>query len=410
MNKIFSLLTIALLVVSVMPVVLAVSVGTGVTPDIGTEDFAPLVWLCDHRVVYDDQTEPGRLFHDDEYGECDYDESHPKYITECINLGSNRCDKRTTRIECEQRGGEWTPSELLERINNYAFEGEKISWKVLVMDKNKKDQKIDVYATIGDVQGEGNDIEVNCERSDYDPETIPRSCNARIQEEELRYFDEDLMSFFECTFTVETHESMYGEYWLTVEAQDGDGLMGTMDENEYWFLNPVVALSIQGDLTFEEVRPGTDAYSSTLLVGNDADDGSGVLLDMFISGTDFYDSSSSGARCPTTNQLGLSAFRYYVVNGAYNSAQDEEFDPVNGDRDTDAEGYLNIDYGIGFNDPQPFYDNMEILQAPNIAGPYYPANILAPGAEMAITFKLSLPEPCNGDFDTGSIYFWGEAI
>ena len=73
MNKIFSLLTIALLVVAVMPVVLAVSVGTGVTPDIVTEDFAPLVWLCDHRVVYDDQTEPGRLFPNDNYGECEYD-------------------------------------------------------------------------------------------------------------------------------------------------------------------------------------------------------------------------------------------------------------------------------------------------------------------------------------------------
>jgi len=29
---------------------------------------------------------------------------------------------------------------------------------------------------------------------------------------------------------------------------------------------------------------------------------------------------------------------------------------------------------------------------------------------MAITFRLFLPEPCNGDFDTGNIYFWGEAI
>jgi len=37
-------------------------------------------------------------------------------------------------------------------------------------------------------------------------------------------------------------------------------------------------------------------------------------------------------------------------------------------------------------------------------------NVLAPGAEMAITFKLSLPEPCNGNFDTGSLYFFGEAV
>jgi hypothetical protein len=29
---------------------------------------------------------------------------------------------------------------------------------------------------------------------------------------------------------------------------------------------------------------------------------------------------------------------------------------------------------------------------------------------MALTFKLDLPEPCIGDFDSGKIYFWGEAI
>ena len=55
------------------------------------------------------------------------------------------------------------------------------------------------------------------------------------------------------------------------------------------------------------------------------------------------------------------------------------------------------------------YDEAEILQDQAV-GPYYTANLLAPGAELALTFKLSLPEPCNGDFDTGSIYFWGEAI
>ena len=341
----------------------------GISPDITTEDFKPKVWMCDHRVVYDDATEPGRVSLDGD--------------------------------------------PMIERIHNYAFEGEQISWKVLVMDKNGIDKVSDVYATIGGVQGEGNDIEANCKRiNDWprDQADLLSSCNARIGEEEIDTFDSDMMSYYECTLTVETPESMYGEYFTTVEATDLDGLMGTMDENEYWFFNPTIALSVNGDLAFDNVRPGTDSYSDTILVGNDADDGSGVLLDMFISGTDFYDSSSSGAKCPTTNQLSLGAFRYYVTNGAYNSAMDDNLDSVDGDRNTDAEGYTNIDYGIGFNNPDPFYDNMEILQTGPAFGPYWTANTLSPGSEMALTFKLSLPEPCNGDFDTGSIYFWGEAI
>ncbi len=395
MKTILVSLITALLVLSIMPGVLAVSIGTGITPDITTEDFAPEVWLCEGRVVLDDETEPGR------WGGTPWKQDVSSYT-----LFGNLLD---------------------ERINNYAFEGEQLVWDVLVMDKNGIEKIEDVFATIGDVQGEGNDIEVNCilDRivdcsGDRSPECvgdrcepcIPTHCNARIDEEELSYIADNMAAFYKCVLTVETPESMYGEYWITVEATDLDGLSGTMDENEYWFLNPVVALSIEGDMIFEDVRPGTQSYSETILAGNDADEGSGVLLDMFISGTDFYDSSSSGAKCPTSNQLALDNFGYYVVNGAYNSRQDMNEDNVVGDsvqRDTDSEGYTNIEYGIGFNNPVPFYENAEILQAQKV-GPYYTANILAPGAEMALTFKLSLPEPCNGDFDTGSIYFWGEAI
>jgi hypothetical protein len=339
-----------------LPVVFANSVNVGVGVEIITEDFEPLVWLCDNRVVMDDATEPGRTSQDGD--------------------------------------------PLVERINNYAFEGEQIQWRVLVMDKNGIEKVEDVFATIGDVQGAGNDIEVNCQEDNGGDSQIDPACNARILEEELHEFDADVMRYYLCTLTVETPASMYGEYWITVEATDLDGLSGTMAENEYWFLNPFIALDLQGTLVFEDVRPGTQSYSETLLIGNDADDGSGVMLDMFISGTDFYDSNPSGAMCPDTNQLSLNQFDYYVVNGAYSSATDPR---------SDLEGYNPIAYGIGFNDPNPFYNTHEILQVfPN--GPYWMANILAPGAEMAMTFRLTLPEPCNGDFDTGSIYFWGEAI
>ncbi len=368
-----------------LPSVFAVNVGSGVGVDIDTEDFEPLVWMCDNRVVYDDATEPGRISDDGET--------------------------------------------LVERTQNYAFEGEQIGWKVLVMDKNGIQKVEDVFGTAGDIQGVGNPIEVNCveDLAHVDNETILDSCNARILEEELTNFDEATMRYYDCLLTVETPLSMYGEYWITVEAVDLNGLSGTMAENEYWFLNPIVALSIDGSIAFSDVRPGASAYSSTLLVGNDADDGSGVQMDMFISGTDFYDSSSSGAACPTTNQLILGngssdcnvgsefggsdavtdPFCYFATHGAYDTQSDAR---------NDAEGYVGINYGIGFNDPNPFYGAFngdttghEILQGLQV-GPYFPGNVVVPGSEIAITFRLNLPEPCNGNFDSGSLYFWGEAI
>lgn len=360
-----TLLVLSLLLISVVPSVLATDVGGGVALNIQTEDFEPLVWLCGDRVVYDDATEPGRF------------------------SGNGQ--------------------QMLERINNYAFEGEQIQWTVLVMDKNGINKVSDVYATIGSSQGAGNDIEANCQRVGFQGVDVFNECNARILEENVQW-NPQLMDFYQCTLTVETSDSMYGEYWVTVEAEDLDGLTGTMDENEYWFFNPIIALSVDNTLEFENVRPGTSAYSNTLLVGNDADVSSGVMLDMFISGTDFYDSASSGAMCPDTNTLELTNFRYYAVNGAYSTKTDAQVNSAGSvARNRDNEGYVNIEYGDAFNNPYPFYDDAEIIQAQH-QGPYWVANLLAPGAEMSVTFKLNLPEPCNGDFDTGSIYFWGEAV
>lgn len=367
MKKVLASVVALLLVFTAVPAALAVSTGSGITADIRTEDFEPLVFMCDGRRVTDDNTEPGR----------------------------------------KTLGGE----ELRERTGNYAFEGEMVAWDVLVLDKNKIEDIKEVVVTVGDTQGEENPIEAECKRLHIpDEPRLPPSCNARIDEERLERFDPEIMDAYRCKLTVETPDSMYGEFWVTVEAQDGSGNTATMDENEFWFFNPVVALSIDGSLEFDDVRPGTDAYSDTLTVGNDADAGSGVLLDMFITGTDFYDSSSSAAACPNTNQLSLSAFRYFATAGAYSTATDAAINSAGSVvRNVDAEGYVNIEYGIGFNNPSPFYNDAEIMQVAPI-GPYWAANILAPGAEVALTFKLSLPVPCNGDFDSGQIFFWGEAI
>src|SRR3989338_2912652 len=178
------ILMVIISLLSSIPYVLGVSVGSGVTPTIETEDFAPIVWLCDSRVVYDDATEPGRFSDDGE--------------------------------------------ELLERINNYAFEGEQIFWTVLVFDKNGIEKIEDVFVTLGSTQGAGNDIEANCAIASIinDNEDIDRSCNARILEEEITDFSENVAAYYDCEFTVETAASMYGEYWVTIEATDLDGLSG----------------------------------------------------------------------------------------------------------------------------------------------------------------------------------------
>ncbi|MFH1211779.1 MAG: thrombospondin type 3 repeat-containing protein [Candidatus Woesearchaeota archaeon] len=249
-----------------------------------------------------------------------------------------------------------------------------------------------------------------CENFSFPP---PSEVNARIGEEYITEFNPELMRWYTCTLTVETPFSMYGEYWVTVEAHDLDGLYGTMDENEHWYFNPVIALSVDGYLDFGELMPGTTGYSNSILVENDADHGSGVMLDMFISGTDFYDSASSGAMCPDSNVLELENFRYYATNGAYSTTpfgvgSIGTIGPgtyIRGDQ----EGYFNIPYHSSYADREQIIEgDGEIALDPEHM--YSLGNVLATGSKMALTFKLNLPEPCNGDFNTGEIRFWGEPI
>jgi cysteine-rich repeat protein len=324
----------------------------GLTPNITTNDFPPTIWMCDSRVVLDDNVQWGRI----------------------------------------SQGGQI----LAERTNNYAFEGEQIQWNILILDKNGIEKVRDVYVTL-----DGN-IEANCKlvRILHEQEEIDHSCNARIGEEELnisRY--NNVLAEYTCTLTVESPDSMYGEYYVTVEAEDLDGIIGTMDETEYWFFNPLVSLGISGEMEFGNIVQGTTGYSEPVLISNDADYGSGVMLDMFLSGTNFYDSSSSGAMCPTSNKLSLKQFSYYASNGAYSTENDLR---------KNAEGYVKINYGNTFN--RAFYGANEIILMTNNKTEYSVGNLLSPGSEMSLIFRLDLPEPCNGDFDSGKIYFWGEAV
>jgi len=341
---------LAISLVSMVGIVSATDVHTGIGVDITTEQFKPLIWQCGARTLADDP----------------------------IENGANGLS-------------------LQERKNDYAFTGESIQWNVLVMDKNKIEQVTDVVGTIGPTQGAGNDVEVECKKV---ATTDISSCNARILEENLTVFNADVMAMYTCTLTIEP--SMHGEYFITVEAKDSTGLSSTMDENEFWFLNPTIALSVDGSLAFDNVRPGTTAYSQTLLVGNDAEAGSGVMLDMFMSGTDFYDPAADGARCSdNTNKLALTAFRYYATSGAYSTKSQ-------GGANADSEGYIGIAYGDKITQADKIINGAAFAGADETD--WNNGNALAPGAEMALVFKLNMPEPCVGDFSDGSIFFWGEAI
>ncbi|MBT4859085.1 hypothetical protein HON49_08000 [archaeon] len=238
--------------------------------------------------------------------------------------------------------------------------------------------------------------------------------------EEMISWNVDTMQWYECILTVEPPqidpEMWHGQYFVSAVATDLDGLWDEFAENEYWFFNPVVSLGITGDVNFGIVRPGATVISDPVVVTNAAEVGSGVLLDMFIAGTDFYDPTHSGATCPISNVLRLmenpgtideTGFRYYATSGAYNTC---EHPGNSGVLAADAQCYVGIPYYIG-GAGDSGNNNFQRIIAQNTGGPYFPGNVLSPGANMVLNFKLALPEPCNGGpFSDGEFKFFGEAI
>ncbi|MBS3108775.1 hypothetical protein J4409_02790 [Candidatus Woesearchaeota archaeon] len=366
------------------------------------------------------------------------------------------------------RSGAGGSGEAIQRVNNYAFEGEQIEWQVLAMDENGVETISDVSVYTGSSQGIGDNQEVTCDENttwvDGDDITL---FNAMVDGTLLTAFDSDTMAVYQCILTV--IPSMYDEWWVMAQVTDADFNTDVFDENEFWFFNPVVALVIDGTMDFGSASPGTMAYSGTVSVTNDADVGSGVLLDMQISGEDFYDPTSSGAKCPVTNRLklnnggtapsyenegvdiaadptlagrytsgdqsdcdspsdaayqdaadvgdaddlgiegidgftGVDPLCYFATNGAYSSANDA-------DR-RDDEGYLGIAYATSDDDNRdPIITSTDAADIITYGGvEYFAGNVLDVGSDLSVTFRVLIPEPCSGSFSEGSIWFWGEAI
>lgn len=315
-------------------------------------------------------------------------------------------------------------TELTERMENYAFEGEKIITEVLVIDCNGKDKIMDVFGYANRTVPDAGfpSIEVNCgatQRTDPPSSIGVTNCGESCCSDPDE-FDPTIMEWYRCELTVESSQSMHGQYWLGFGAIDMDGLQTTINEVESWFLNPVLALQVIGDINFGTLRPGQRATDNTpILIKNKAENGSGVLMDMYVSGNDFYDPTNSGARCPTSNVLRLNTggsleeqfrcggdnFCYYASSGAYTTNND-----VNR---RDLSGYVGVPYET--EDPD---NRAPIISSTNPADwiildgvTHYKGNMLTPGAGISMTFRLDMPLPCNGHFTGGNgFYFWGQAV
>ncbi|MDD5193632.1 MAG: hypothetical protein PHF67_03530 [Candidatus Nanoarchaeia archaeon] len=473
MKKIIILMAI-LMMFSAMPMAFAAGDGGSVHGGIEVEEFEPLVFQCGGRVILDDDVQPGRitgegdvmaernqqyLFDGERYqvdvlvfdkNKIESDDvelilegerrTFSSCVAVCRDIANREITTYTTEETCIANGVCLASSTYQNQQACISAGGTWVDGVCLAPSFTNRDSCLAATgvwvlntwtpACIDTPEEIFTPSPINCIPS---TSTSVTGCNIRIDEEAITTFDAKTMKRYTCFIDILDSERMYGLHWLKVRATSGfSGEEGEYAEIARWFINPTISLSVDGDLDFSDARPGTASYR-TVLLENTAE--GGVLLDMFITGKD-WPAVTDGAelgRCllvdanganhvPTTyvNYLPLGAFRYYAENGAFSTRDDAGtegglFGPYNPgfDRDSDPEGYVNINKQLNAGFEEAMFDDAEIIQA-NQLGPYYMANILYPNsAGMSVTFKLTLPEPCYGEYDSpsdGSIFFWAEAI
>ena len=377
MKKILTIVMLALMLALMFASIGFVSAAGGsitIPGTIGVEDFRPIVWECGDRVLLDEEVQPWRV----------------------SNASQN----------------------IVERTQNYIFDGETYQVDVVVFDKGKiEDVQTDLTLS---QDGQTVNYTLNC---------IPTTqiqhfakCNAKIGEEVITTYDASKMKSYKCSIVIPDSEHMYGQYYMSVRAKRGTQ-SSSLNEFTQWFINPIISVTLDGSLNFgSNIRPGTSAFSPTVQVKNVGD--GGVLLDMFIVGRDWQPTGTNLGRCwdkdlgTYVNYLPLSSFRYKAVNGAWSTSTDAQIDKGYSSvkRNRDAAGYVNINRLINAGFEEKMFDDAEIIQAgtPVISGKGYSANVITQGSTgMALTFRLDLPEPCYGSFassSTGGFVIYGEAI
>ena len=290
------------------------------------------------------------------------------------------------------------------RTDRYSFTGEQIQWKVLAWDKNGVPEKLtNVFVgLVGELNTSNIEYETSCQYLGPIDElqTLNSQGYSDVKEltstEPLLYGDAETMGEYLCTINV--NSNCHGKKYVNLRAIDLDNNVNNLLSTESWFCNPSLDITISGNINFGELSPGQQGYS-TFSIQNSAEAGSGVQVVLAVSGTDFYDPSSSGAMCSTSNKLNLQG--------------------------EDGTGIFNTGFWYSASMGSNHVENKripygnQILQADPIfsSGEGKVANwnmneviLMSPGSEATMTLNLGIPNPCNGEFTDGDIYLYSWAV
>ena len=313
---------------------------------------------------------------------------------------------------------------------NYAFTGETVSFYIAVYDEDGADDIDEVLVLVDDepvgsctpnVWQPGcliDDLWINNHYNiPYDPDDEEYDSSAPDATDHL-------FAFYRCQFIVQSGWTAESE--LSIFARDGE-LDVCLYPNEvttiwddFMNFNPSLELDVLGGpVDFGTIEPGSRSISNSVYLRNNASDGSGVVMDMYIAADDYFtDPTNPEAICPTGNGIRYDQFRYYATKGSVNSGPNDnafralatntaEFEECNDIQDGEWDEFVQLPSYSG-----DIRDMCHIINWDPDGNPATPneLSLLTQGSEMSITFKLIVPDICEGHFTDGQFRFAGRVV
>ena len=278
---------------------------------------------------------------------------------------------------------------------NYVFEGETLTYYVIVEDENGDDEIENV-----NLEGFGGCLEIN---PDEKFQCYGEWGDYAVDKFGIDSWNPDTMNLYKCKLIVQDN---YGLDEIIIKTSDGNETCGdngiVREKKEDIFFNPELSVSFDGVINFGIQKPGSIATSNSIKIENNGE--GGVIMDMYIASDDYFtDPGNENAICGDGNGIKYDRFSYYATKGSLNSGKNDNQFPGLGK--TSAYCSANPDEFTKMPSHSGHIEDMCRIINHKETGSFLSANDF-----MSITFKLDIPEICKGSFNDGQFHLVGRVV
>jgi len=213
-------------------------------------------------------------------------------------------------------------------------------------------------------------------------------------------WDTDTMNVYRCKMVVQN--AWTGVPEINVKATDRAGATA-IGRTDRLTMNPALKIDLNGQINFGSANAGDTVTSNTVYLENVGTEG--VVMDMYIASDDYFtDPNNAAAICGLANGIPFDAFSYYATKGSVDSGSNDNAFPGLSTQVAPICAANADEYTTLTSHSEHVEDMCRIINHRSTA------SFLTQGQSMSMTFRLTVPTPCKGSFSDGEFHMVGRVV